>query len=86
MLAGGEVEHDQLPGPELARDGQAMTAKAAKLVDEKGLAELLLEKETVLGKELDDLIKELRPGIELPSNKLEENEPEEAARPASEST
>jgi cell division protease FtsH len=43
------------------------------------LAELLLEKETVLGKELDELIKELRPGIELPSNKLEENEPEAQA-------
>ena len=43
------------------------------------LAELLLERETVLGKELDELIKELRPGIELPSNKLEENEPEAQA-------
>jgi cell division protease FtsH len=32
------------------------------------LAELLLEKETVLGKELDDLIHSLRPGIELPSS------------------
>lgn len=31
------------------------------------LAELLLEKETVLGKELDELIISLRPGIELPS-------------------
>ncbi len=31
------------------------------------LAELLLEKETVLGKELDELITEFRPGIELPS-------------------
>ena len=40
------------------------------------LAELLLEKETVPGKELDELIEELRPGIELPSHKLKENEPE----------
>jgi cell division protease FtsH len=32
------------------------------------LADLLLEKETVLGKELDELILSLRPGIELPSN------------------
>lgn len=31
------------------------------------LAELLLEKETVMGKELDELILAFRPGIELPS-------------------
>jgi len=36
------------------------------------LAELLLEKETVMGKELDELIQELRPGIELPSKTLED--------------
>jgi cell division protease FtsH len=29
------------------------------------LAELLLEKETVTGSELDDLIRAMRPGIEL---------------------
>jgi cell division protease FtsH len=40
------------------------------------LAELLLEKETVLGKELDELIQSLRPGIELPSKSLDDNEPE----------
>jgi cell division protease FtsH len=39
------------------------------------LAALLLEQETVQGKELDELITELRPGIELPSKKLDENEP-----------
>jgi cell division protease FtsH len=50
------------------------------------LAELLLEKETVLGKELDELIEELRPGIELPSHKLADNEPEVQAKEASEST
>ena len=50
------------------------------------LAELLLEKETVLGKELDELIKELRPGIELPSNKMDENEPEPEAEAASDPT
>jgi cell division protease FtsH len=33
------------------------------------LAELLLEKETVLGNELDDLIRSMRPGIEIPSSK-----------------
>ena len=32
------------------------------------LAEILLEKETVLGAELDEIILSLRPGIELPSN------------------
>jgi cell division protease FtsH len=32
------------------------------------LAELLLEMETVMGKELDELILEMRPGIELPSH------------------
>jgi cell division protease FtsH len=50
------------------------------------LAELLLEKETVLGKELDELIKELRPGIELFSHKLDDNEPEAETREASEPT
>ncbi|RLB83391.1 MAG: cell division protein FtsH, partial [Deltaproteobacteria bacterium] len=30
------------------------------------LSELLIEKETVLGKELDDLIYEMRPGITIP--------------------
>jgi len=43
------------------------------------LAELLLEKETVLGKELDELIESLRPGIELPSKKLDDPEPEPQA-------
>ena len=50
------------------------------------LAELLLEKETVLGKELDELIKELRPGIELLSHKLDDNEPEAETQEASEPT
>jgi cell division protease FtsH len=50
------------------------------------LADLLLEKETVLGKELDELIKELRPGIELPSKNLDDNEPEAGAQAASEPT
>jgi len=36
------------------------------------LADLLLDKETVLGKELDDLILSMRPGIDLPSSKQEE--------------
>jgi len=50
------------------------------------LAELLLEKETVLGKELDELIEELRPGIKLTSHKLDENEPDAEAQAASEPT
>jgi cell division protease FtsH len=39
------------------------------------LAEHLLEKETVMGKELDELIHSLRPGIDLPSRSAEEHEP-----------
>jgi cell division protease FtsH len=45
------------------------------------LAELLLEKETVMGKELDELIQELRPGITLPSKRLEEPETQAEATP-----
>jgi cell division protease FtsH len=40
------------------------------------LAEMLLEKETVLGKELDELIQSLRPGIELPSKNIDDTETE----------
>jgi cell division protease FtsH len=50
------------------------------------LAELLLEKETVLGKELDELIEEFRPGIELTSHKLDEKEPEAEAQATSDPT
>jgi len=38
------------------------------------LAEVLLEKETVMGKELDELIHSLRPGIELPSKSADDQE------------
>jgi cell division protease FtsH len=38
------------------------------------LAEMLLEKETVMGKELDELIHSLRPGIDLPSRSAEDHE------------
>ena len=48
------------------------------------LADLLLEKETVLGKELDELIQSVRPGIELPSQNLDDTEPE--SQEASESS
>jgi len=43
------------------------------------LAELLLEKETVQGKELDELIFSMRPGIELPSAKISEDKKPSAA-------
>lgn len=48
------------------------------------LAELLLEKETVQGKELDELIFSMRPGIELPSSKKSEDKTQsaESERPA----
>jgi len=42
------------------------------------LAELLLEKETVQGKELDELIFSMRPGIELPSSKKSEDKTQSA--------
>jgi cell division protease FtsH len=48
------------------------------------LAELLLEKETVLGKELDELIESLRPGIELPAKNVDDTEP--GAQTASETS
>ncbi len=37
------------------------------------LVDLLIEKETVLGKELDELILSMRPGIKLPSKSIEED-------------
>jgi cell division protease FtsH len=43
------------------------------------LAELLLEKETVMGNELDELILTMRPEIELPSRKIETMEPLETS-------
>ncbi len=48
------------------------------------LAEVLLEKETVMGKELDELIHSLRPGIELPSRSADDQEAttESAADPS----
>ena len=37
-----------------------------------GLADLLLEKETVLGKELDEMIHSLKPDIDLPDRSEED--------------
>jgi cell division protease FtsH len=50
------------------------------------LSDLLLEKETVLGKELDELIYRMRPGIQLKSNRIEEEakSPEAADSPSPE--
>ncbi|MFH1102843.1 MAG: ATP-dependent zinc metalloprotease FtsH [Pseudomonadota bacterium] len=47
------------------------------------LAELLLEKETVRGEELDKLIYSMRPGIKLPSRQLEDKEAKSAGPPQS---
>jgi cell division protease FtsH len=48
------------------------------------LAELLLEKETVLGRELDELILKVRPGIELPAQAGDDEEEEvQEAQPKS---
>ena len=38
------------------------------------LADILLEKETLMGKELDELILSMRPGIRLLSKKIEADE------------
>jgi len=43
------------------------------------LSELLLEKETVQGSELDELIYAMRPGIKLPIKRIEEDEHRKAA-------
>jgi len=47
------------------------------------LAESLLEKETVMGAELDELINTMRPGIELPSMVTAEKEESDEASPES---
>ncbi len=52
----------------LSAYGCAKKALAENLDILHQLAELLLEKETVMGAELDELILSLRPGIDLPSN------------------
>jgi len=52
--------------------GRAKTVLNKNLDILHKLAEVLLEKETVMGKELDELIHSLRPGIELPSKSAED--------------
>ena len=44
------------------------------------MAERLLEKENVMGKELDELISSMRPGFEFPSKTSEVEENGEAAK------
>ncbi len=74
---------------------RAQTVLAENLDILHKLAELLLEKETVLGRELDQLIQSLRPGIDLPSStdkdskkksqKESETEPQPETDPSPES-
>jgi cell division protease FtsH len=52
--------------------GRAKTVLNENLDILHKLAEILLEKETVMGKELDELIHSLRPGIKLPSDSAED--------------
>jgi len=60
--------------------GRAQTVLKENLDILHKLAESLLEKETVMGKELDELIHSMRPGIKLPSNSADDQEtPTEAA-------
>ena len=54
--------------------GRAKEILAANVDILNQLAELLLEKETVMGKELDELIYSMRPGMKLTSNKIDEEE------------
>jgi cell division protease FtsH len=41
------------------------------------LAEQLLEKETILGAELDEIIRQVRPGIQLPEKPTDREDPRE---------
>jgi cell division protease FtsH len=54
--------------------GRAKTVLNENLDILHKLAEILLEKETVIGKELDELIHSMRPGIKLPSISAEDQE------------
>jgi cell division protease FtsH len=86
VFLGREIAHPRDYSEDTARriDGEISklinTAyqKAKKVLEENTdilhkLAEMLLEKETVLGKELDDLIYSMRPGITLPSTPVSES-------------
>jgi cell division protease FtsH len=62
------------------RRAKAILTKNRDVLD--ALSEMLLEKETVMGQELDALILKLRPGFEFPSRGLGEDETQEEAAPA----
>ncbi|WP_372681998.1 ATP-dependent zinc metalloprotease FtsH [Desulfosarcina sp.] len=47
------------------------------------LAEQLLEKETILGAELDEIIRQVRPDIQLPEKPTDKEEPHDDAAPSS---
>ncbi len=74
----------ELIDQEIAELIQGAYARARGVLEENmdilhKLAELLLEKETVMGPELDQLILSMRPGIRLPSHHPEEPEESEEA-------
>ena len=46
------------------------------------LAEQLLEKETILGAELDEIIRQVRPGIKLPPKPSDKAEPQDDGQPS----
>jgi len=82
IFLGREIAHNRDYSEETARkiDEEISNlvnrsyAKAKSVLEEnmdilKRLADLLLEKETVMGEELDELIFSLRPGIQLPSTR-----------------
>jgi cell division protease FtsH len=50
------------------------------------LAEQLLEKETILGAEMDELIRQVRPGIQLPEKPGDKEEPHDATAAAADAT
>jgi cell division protease FtsH len=63
--------------------------KAVKLLTDNvdilhALSDLLLKKETIMGAELDELIHSMRPGLELPSEKLKREMEEEEGEDAPE--
>jgi cell division protease FtsH len=50
------------------------------------LADQLLEKETILGAEMDELIRQVRPGIQLPEKPGDKEEPHDATAAAADAT
>lgn len=82
IFLGREISHPRDYSDETARMIDEEISNMAKMAYERArkvlienrdildkLTEMLLEKETVLGQELDDLIYSMRPGIQLPSQR-----------------